>query len=96
VSRKNWRHKLARDGLVKVRRGLKRLSAEKYRAAREAERQMDCSPEYKDRYLAGATDVWDEIEEYWYECYMEDLIDCPYEEREGEEEFFKGLNQGIG
>lgn len=96
MSRKSWRNKLARDGLVKVRRGLKRLSAEEYRAAREAERQTDCSSEYKDRYLAGATDVYDEIAEGWHECYMEELIATPAEEREGEHEFFKGLNQGIG
>lgn len=76
---KSWRHKLAKYGKVKARKRMKR----------QAERESELLPGYKDKYLSGEADVYDDIAEYWHECYMEELIETPADERQGEVEFFK-------
>lgn len=76
---KSWRHKLAKYGKVKARRRLKR----------QAELDDEVSPEYVEKFLAGDTDIYDDIAEHWQECYMEELIETLADEREGEREFFQ-------
>ena len=80
---KSWRHKLATKGRVKDRKGIKR----------QAERESELSPGYVDKFLAGEVDIYDNVAEYWHECYIEELIETPEDESIGEKEFFGAIEE---